>query len=122
MFLYVTGLSSTNGTFGVSFTGTATQTTIYWDSIATKAVTLSTQAAPAFTFNTTNANTTLTGNTTATAGYVRVFGSVRIGASGGTFIPNISMTTAAACSIQPQSYFKIGVMSNAIQESLGNWS
>ena len=121
-YLYITGMSTTSGSFGFAIAGTATFSNISWNSIGSKAATLTTAAAPSVTHNISAANNaTLVTASTAAAGWVLIKGRCRI-LAGGTFIPQISLGIAAAASINQQSYFKITAISDNLTDYIGNWS
>lgn len=108
-FVHLTTLSATSGTFGFALglsTAVIATNGLKWTSTASKAATLSTQASPQSTFNTAAANTALTANSTATAGMMLIKGIVNF-STGGTIIPSVSLSVAAAATVNVGSYFKI---------------
>jgi hypothetical protein len=121
MLLYITGMSTTSGTFGITFGGAATIATIAWQTLGSKVTNIATTASHQSTFNITSSNATLVTASAFANGYMRVWGNVRIG-TGGTFIPQITLGVAAAASIQPQSYFRITALSANSVDYIGNWS
>jgi hypothetical protein len=121
MLLYITGMSTTSGTFGIAFGGAATITTIAWQTLGSKVNNIGTTASHQSTFNITTSNATLVTASAFATGYMRVWGNVRINA-GGTFIPQITLGVASAASIQPQSYFRITALSAGSVDYIGNWS
>lgn len=121
MLLYITGMSTTSGTFGIAFGGSATLTTIAWQSLGSKVNNIATTASHQSTFNVTTSNATLVTASAFATGYIRVWGNVKINA-GGTFIPQITLGVAAAASINSQSYFRITALSAGSVDYIGNWS
>lgn len=121
MLLYITNMSSTSGTFGITFGGSATLTSIAWQTTGSKVNNIANTASHQNTFNVTNSNATLVTASAFTTGYMRVWGNVRINA-GGTFIPQITLGIAAAATINPQSYFRIATLSASSVDYIGNWS
>jgi hypothetical protein len=121
MLLYITGMSTTSGTFGLAFGGAATWTTIAWQTLGSKVNNISNTASHQSTFNIGSSNATLVTASAFATGYMRVWGNVKINA-GGTFIPQITLGVASAASIQPQSYFRITALSAGSVDYIGNWS
>ena len=119
--IYITGMSTTSGTFGFAIGGTATFSTIAWQSLGSKVNNIANTASHQSTFNVTTSNATLVTASAFATGYVRIWGSCRV-LAGGTFIPQISLGVAAAASINPQSYFKITAISDNLTDYIGNWS
>lgn len=116
----LTTMSASSGTFGWALGGTATFTTIKWWSTANKAA-LSTFLAWQNTFNATAANTALATSTTATVGAAFINGIIRVNA-GGTIIPSVSLSVAAAAVVQAGSYFRCWPIGTNTVASVGNWS
>ena len=114
----LSSMSSTSGSFGFALGGGATFTQYWWSS-ANKA-TLATAAGGQVTYNTA-ANTTIATATTATVGFARC-GGIIIVTVGGTVIPQVSLTQAAAAVVGIGSYFKIRALGGAAATSSGNWS
>jgi hypothetical protein len=117
----VTSISNTSGSIGFALGGTATLTSIMWYSTAFKTSNPTTASTGNTTMNTTAANTALNNASTGTVGYAFIKGVVRINAAG-TIIPQISLTTAAAGIVQPNSYFRIVPVGTNTVTSVGNWS
>jgi len=115
----LTSLSSTSGSFGFAFGGTATFTSQAWQSIANKAA-LATPTAGLMTFNTA-ANVTLATANTTTTGQARITGIVRIN-TGGTLIPQISLGVASAAIVGVNSYFRIWPVGSNTVTNVGSWS
>lgn len=108
-FVHLTGLSGTSGTFGfaIGLSGAVIATNgLKWTSTASKITNLATQTAVFSTFNTAAANTNLTPNTTFTAGMMMIKGVVSF-STAGNIIPSVSLSTAAAATVNVGSYFKI---------------
>lgn len=103
-------MSATSGSFGFALnpgaSGGATIAGIIWRSVAVKAATLATAAAPSVTLNTGQANTTVVTASTATAGFMHIVGKVRVSAVG-TLVPRVSLGVAAAAVVQAESFFRI---------------
>jgi hypothetical protein len=114
----LSAMSATNGSFGFSFGGTATITQ-GWEAAAIKN-TLATASTGYQTYNTA-ANTSLTANSTATTGYARITGIIRVTVAG-TIIPQVSLTVAAAAVVAVGSYFKIRQVGSSTVTKVGNWS
>jgi hypothetical protein len=123
-------LSSMNAlasTFGFALGGGATFTQ-YWWALARKAAFTNTAGAVTLatavttTYNTA-ANTNLTDATssTATTAFARIHGVVIVSV-GGTLIPQVSLTLAAAAVVGIGSFFKIRALGGAAATSSGNWS
>ena len=119
-FISLSSMSSTSGSFGFALGGTATLTSIQWHSMANKAA-LATAASAQMTVNTTNANTALATANTTTTGYMKVWGIVRINASG-TIIPQVSLGVAAAAIVGVNSYFKLIPVGANTTTNIGNWN
>lgn len=116
----LTAMSATSGTFGWSLGGTATFTTVRWQSEANKA-TLATASASQSTMNVTAANVALSAATTNTIGWAYIRGIVRVNA-GGTIIPQVSLGIAAAAVVSLGSWFRIWPLGSSSVQSVGNWS
>lgn len=121
----LSGMSATSGNFGFALGGTATFTSVQWQSNATKTTNLTNgNAAVSMTSNITTANTTISGAGTQTLGAARCYGIVRVSA-GGTLIPMVSFTTVVGA-VTPivgiNSYFRIweAGANNVVSE--GSWS
>jgi hypothetical protein len=117
----VTSLSNTSGSFGFAIGGTATLISIMWHSTAFKTSNPSIAATGNTTMNINAANTALNNASTGTVGYASIKGTIRINAAG-TIIPQISLTTASAGVVQPNSYFRIIPVGTNAVTSVGNWS
>ena len=102
----LSSMSATSGSFGFALGGTATLTSVEWQSTGVKAATTATATAPQMTFNATASNTTLVTASTATNGHVYITGIVRVNA-GGTIIPQVSLGVAAAAVVGVNSWFRI---------------
>jgi hypothetical protein len=114
----LSSMSGTAGTFGFALGGGATFTQ-YWWSLANKA-TLATAANGQVTFNTA-ANTAIATASTATVAFARVHGVVIV-TVGGTLIPQVSLTQAAAAVVGIGSFFKIRALGSSAATISGNWS
>jgi len=123
----LSSMSGTAGTFGFALGGGATFTQ-YWWALARKAAFTNTAGAVTLatavttTYNTA-ANTTLTDTTssTGTTAFARIHGVVIVSV-GGTLIPQVSLTQAAAAVVGIGSFFKIRALGGAAATSSGNWS
>lgn len=114
----LSSMSATSGSFGFALGGGATFTQ-YWWSLANKA-TLATAANGQVTYNTA-ANTTIATASTATVAFARVHGVVIV-TVGGTLIPQVSLTQAAAAVAGIGSFFKIRALGSSAATTSGNWS
>lgn len=114
----LTALSATSGSFGWTLAGAATFTTGWW-CIADK-VALVTATSPQMSYNTA-ANTALTAVSTATAGYAKISGVIRVTVAG-TVIPQLSQATAAATVVGINSFFRCRPVGNGTVTTVGNWS
>lgn len=121
--LSVTSMSATAGNLGFSIVGAGTATftsagfiTVGYDN------TLSTVTAHSGVYNPTTAlATNVVIATTATSAAVLIKGIFRIN-GGGTIIPSIQLTTAAAAVIGANSWFKCNPIGDNNVVSVGNWS
>lgn len=120
-FYSLSSMSGTSGSFGFAIGGTATLTSVGWTSQAIKATTQTTAGTLQTTYNTTAANTTLVSASTQTGGHARIFGTIRVNASG-TIIPQVSLGIAAAAVVGANSYFRIIPIGTNTVTSVGNWS
>jgi hypothetical protein len=114
----LSSMSATSGSFGFALGGGATFTQ-YWWSLANKA-TLATAANGQVTYNTA-ANTTIATASTATVAFARIHGVVIV-TVGGTLIPQVSLTQAAAAVVGIGSFFKIRALGSSAATTSGNWS
>ena len=123
----LSSMSATAGTFGFALGGGATFTQ-YWWALARKAAFTNTAGAVTLatavttTYNTA-ANTALTDATasTATTAFARIHGVVIV-TVGGTLIPQVSLTQAAAAVVGIGSFFKIRALGGSAATTSGNWS
>ena len=114
----------TGNSFGFALGGTATITQS-WVATARKSAFTDTSGAPPtnpayVTYNTT-ANTGLTATNTVATGFARVIGTVIV-TVGGTLIPQVSLTVAAAAVVGVGSYFLIRPYGTSSVSTVGNWS
>lgn len=120
----LSSMSATSGNFGFSIVGagTATFTSAAWHAIGLDATTQNTAAALGGIWSSANAQT---GNiitaAVGTAASAIVKGIFRINA-GGTIIPSIQLTTAAAAVIGVDTWFKCYPIGSNTVISVGNWS
>lgn len=102
----LSSMSATSGGFGFAIGGTASLTSIQWQSFGIKAATLTTAGTTQTTFNTTAANTALVSSSTSTNGHVYIKGIIRVNAAG-TIIPQVSLGVAAAAVVGTNSWFRM---------------
>lgn len=114
----LSAMSGTSGSFGFALGGTASFAQGWW-SCASKAA-LATASSDYTTFNTA-ANAALTAANTATTGYARIKGIVRV-TNSGTIIPRVSLGVAAAAVVGANSWFKITPLGSSSVTNVGNWS
>jgi hypothetical protein len=107
-----------NNSFGFALGGDATITQ-GWHSLAYKSNTLQTPSSPGITWNT-GPNTTLVSNSQGDNCTAYIKGTVRVTIAG-TLIPQVSLTAAAAATVQPNSYFKISPVGSATTTYVGHW-
>ena len=114
--------TGTANSFGFALGGGATFTQ-YWWAMAVKPTSFSTvtTANVVMSYNTA-ANTNISGTTnTNSLGYARVGGLIIV-ATGGTLIPQVSLSVGAAAVVGVGSYFKIRALGDSAAISSGNWS
>lgn len=118
-FYTLSAMSSTSGSFGFALGGSATLTAQLWETEGNKA----TLAAAASAQNTVNiaSNTAIVTATTATVGWAKIWGKVRVNAAG-TLIPQVSLGQAAAAIVGVDSYFRIWPVGAATVTNVGDWS
>ena len=120
----VSSMSGTSGNIGFSIVGagTATFTSAAWQAVGLDATTLNTAAAIGGSFT---ASAGATGDIvtagTGTAVTVSITGIFRIDA-GGTIIPSIQLTTAAAAVIGTDSWFRCRSIGSDTVNIKGSWS
>jgi hypothetical protein len=119
MFVSLTAMSATSGSFGAAFGGTATFTQA-WATSAIKTLSLTNATAPTTTFNTA-ANIAITTATTTANGLATITGTFKVTVAG-TIIPQISLGVAAAAVVGAGSYFRIRKLGNASVATVGNWT
>jgi hypothetical protein len=123
--LYLTTMSATagNGAFGILGAGNATIASALSEAVGldgSAGAAGSTMTGSYWTGNTSASNILNTGSATAMGVLIR--GLFRVSAAG-TIIPSITLTTAAAAVVQPNTYFsavRIGTSDTAV--SFGPWS
>lgn len=116
-FYNLSAMAGSSGSFGFALAGTATFTQ-NWQTMGSKAANLVTAASPQVTYNTA-ANATIVTASTATAGWAKVTGAIRVSV-GGTIIPSVSLGAAAAAVVGIGSYFRI--RPTGAGSFVGNWS
>lgn len=102
----LTSMSSTSGSYGFAFSGTATLTSQAWTATASKNASNINIPLSAMNSFQTAAQTTLVTANTNTNGVAIIEGIVRINAAG-TLIPSVSLTVAAAAIVQAGSYCEL---------------
>jgi len=116
----LSAMSATSGSFGFSIAGTASITSMEWSSTSLKAA-LGSVANPAFAMWTATSGTPLTTSTTSAIGFTTIEGTLRVG-TGGTLIPSVSLTQAAAAVVGTDSWFEIEAIGSDTATSVGNWN
>lgn len=117
----LSSMSATSGTFGFALGGSASLGTMLWEARAAMTATPATAVTPSVTMNTNLANTALTANSTAAAGYAAIRGLMRVNTAG-TVIPQVSLSVAAAAIVANNSHFRITPFGSLSVGSVGNWS
>ena len=119
-FFSLSAMSSSSGSFGFAFGGTATATQSFRAVAQKGTATLTTATATQTTYNTT-ANTTLATASVNTVGYAQIDGLLIV-TVGGTIIPQVSLSVAAAAVVGTGSYFRIRPLGSSSVSYVGNWS
>ena len=119
-FFSLSAMSSSSGSFGFAFGGTATATQSFRAVAQKGTATLTTATATQTTYNTT-ANTTLATASVNTVGYAQIDGLLIV-TVGGTIIPQVSLSVAAAAVVGVGSYFRIRPYGSSSVSYVGNWS
>jgi hypothetical protein len=102
-YFYLTSIDGGNNGFGFALGGGATKTQS-WQAIATKGSGVTTPRSPNMSWNTSaNVQLTQSNGNECTA---QIKGTIRITVAG-TIIPQVSLESAAAGVVQPNSYFRI---------------
>jgi hypothetical protein len=114
----LTSLSSSSGSFGFAFGGTATISQS-WRSSAAKSAALATATAMEQTFSTT-ANATIVTANTSTTGMAYINGVLRVTVAG-TVVPQVSLGVANAAVVGLDSYFRAYQVGNSSAAYVGNW-
>jgi hypothetical protein len=120
----LSAMSATSGNlrFDVLGAGTATLTNAAWSAVGLDNSTIGTAAANGGSFTASNVST---GNiVTAGAGtglIANITGVIRVNA-GGTIIPSVGLTTAAAAVVGTNTWFRIRKIGSGSVTSLGSWS
>lgn len=117
-FFALASLSTSSSSFGFALGGTAVKSE-GWRANAVKAA-FTTANTPQTTWNT-GANTTLATASLVANGYAFIQGHMRI-TTGGTIIPQVSMTIAAAAVVQANSYFRCSAVGSTSTVTVGNWA
>ena len=118
--LNLSAMSSSSGNFQFGLGGTATYTRVAYMAIANKTA-LTVQTASSHTFGTAATAVVISASNTTTTGYALIRGSLVIG-TGGTIIPSIAHSVAAASVVQAGSYFKLTPIGTNTVTTVGNWS
>jgi hypothetical protein len=118
----LTGMSTTSGSFGFGFGGTATISQT-WTALASRstATTLATLVNAEHSVNTAT-NSTIATASTGTTGRAYIKGIVRVTVAG-TLIPQTSTSVGSAtpAAVSTNSYFTIKQLGNSSVVSVGNW-
>jgi hypothetical protein len=120
-FYSLSSMSSSSGSFGFAFGGSATISQTWMATARKSALTDTATTNPSVTSYNTAANTGLTAANTVTTGFARVNGVVIVTVAG-TLIPQISLGVAAAAAVGTGSYFRISPLGTTTVTSVGNWS
>lgn len=118
-YMSLSSLSTTSGSFGFAFGGTATITSQAWLAEGFKQP-ISTALSMSGVFSTA-ANTTIVLNSTIASGWAYIRGIVRINTAG-TLIPEISQTQAAAAVVGANSYCGFRPVGSNTVVNVGNWN
>lgn len=118
----LSALSATSGTFSFGLAGNATYTRILYNVIGLKTTSLTAQNALTSTYTVATASIvgSATGNT-STIGFAYIRGKIVVG-TGGTIIPSITSSVAAACIVGNDSYFRLFPAGINTVQSVGNWA
>lgn len=116
----LSAMSSTTGTFGFGFLGTATITSVKYTAESIKSA-IGTPTAPLMTTAIAATATQLNATTTNTVGHARLSGIVRINAAG-TLIPAFNVSVAAAAVVGVNSWFRLVPIGTGTTTSSGNVS
>lgn len=113
--------ATTANSFGFALGGTSTNTQ-NWVATARKSALTDTATTnpPVISLNTT-ANTGLTATNLIATGFARIIGTTVV-TVGGTLIPQVSLTVAAAAVVGIGSYFRIRPLGSSSVTNVGNWS
>jgi hypothetical protein len=114
---YLKSVDNGNNGFGFALGGNATKTQ-GWQAIATKGSGVDTPRSPNMSWNT-SANTSLT-QSNGNECTAQIKGTIRVTVPG-TLIPQVSLTAAAAATVQPNTYFKISAVGSATTTYMGHW-
>lgn len=125
----LTSMSASAGTFGFAIGGTATLTSTKWWSTSVKGASpllstfkdTSTTTITGVLMNATASNASLGPSNNAIDAFALIRGIIRVNA-GGTIIPQVSLTVAAAAVVGINSYFRLWPVGSNTAVSLGNWS
>ena len=115
----LSGMSASTGRFGFALGGTATFTQ-GWSAEAIKNSSLNGGATASTTYNTV-ANTAISASNTATTGWARILGTIRV-TTAGTLIPQVSLSNAIAATVGANSFFRAWPVGSATVTNVGNWS
>ena len=117
----LSSMSGSSGSFGFALGGGATFTQ-YWIASARKSALTDTATTNALVVSyNTAANTGLTVANLVATGFARIHGVVIV-TVGGTLIPQVSLTQAAAAVVGIGSFFKIRALGSSAATTSGNWS
>jgi hypothetical protein len=117
----LTAMSSSSGSFGFAFGGTATFTSVKWWCEATKGNLTSGAGTVVRTVNITTANTTIFAANTTTTGSAFIHGILRVNA-GGTIIPQVSLGVAASAIVGIDSWCVFTPIGTNTFTYLGNYN
>lgn len=120
----LSSMSATSGNclFDILGAGTATIASTAWSAWGRDGGTIGTAAAIGGSFTVVNASSgDVITATTATAAWVTIKGILRI-TTGGTIIPSVGLTTAAAAVVGINSFFVAEIIGDAGLTTIGNWS
>lgn len=116
----INAMSTTSGTFGWGLAGTATLTSILWNAESMRGAAAA-AGTPSFYYQATATPTAIVAAGTNANGHAHIRGVMRINA-GGTVIPEVNLSIAAAATIATNSYCSFYPEGTNTVVNVGNWN
>jgi len=117
----LSAMSAVAGTFGFGFLGTATITSLSYTALSDKADALGAPSTGQIIVGNVSTALQLVSSSVITTGNTLIKGIIRVNA-GGTLIPSVNVSVAAAAIVGVNSFFRIVPIGTNTQTNVGLWT